>query len=325
MWRFLRQQLQRTAPATAAVLAGDVVPELVGVCLGEEVRSIREALRVEELPLDGAVHRLDIGIGVGTMRRVEFMLRSPLLFDGADETVGSEVDGIAIELGTEVGADFDLAQVNTVSGQVCEEAVDGQCCIGLGEFVAVGEELGADAALADGGLETWESLLLHLGPVHGQIGEVFGVHAETGEGLVSGFDGAQITFGLVTTFGFTCQAMDAEDAVDGVVAEGQTELGDEATCAKARSLAAEDDDFLFERRVGFVWAGMGCAALSMKSLEVLVAVTAEPLADGVAGTTEVGGGGAQTVLEGMEDEVVAQSERGIGGADHGVVRYGVVG
>jgi len=55
-------------------------------------------------------------------------------------------------------------------------------------------------------------------------------------------------------------------------------------------------------------------------LEVLVAVTAQPLADGVARTAEVGGSGAQAMLECMDDEVVAQGERGVGGADHGVIR-----
>jgi len=71
-----------------------------------------------------------------------------------------------------------------------EEAVSGQCRVGLGQFVAVGEELGANAAFADGGLETRQTELLHLGPVERQIGEVLGVHAKAGEGFVSGFDGA---------------------------------------------------------------------------------------------------------------------------------------
>ena len=55
-------------------------------------------------------------------------------------------------------------------------------------------------------------------------------------------------------------------------------------------------------------------------MEVVLAVTAQPLANGVARTTEVDSGGAQAVLECMDDEVVPQSKLGIGGADHGVIR-----
>ena len=62
------------------------------------------------------------------------------------------------------------------------------------------------------------------------------------------------------------------------------------------------------------------AAVGVKSLEVVLAVTAQPLANGVARTTEVDSGGAQAVLECMDDEVVPQSKLGIGGADHGVIR-----
>jgi len=129
--------------------------------------------------------------------------------------------------------------------------------------VGVGQELGADAAFADGGLEPWQTELLHLRPVGRQIGEVFGVHAKVGEGLVSGFDGAEIAFGLMAAFGLAGQAVGAEDATDGVVAERQSELGDEAACAEPRCLAARGDDLLFERRLGFVGAGMRGAALSV--------------------------------------------------------------
>jgi len=90
---------------------------LVGVDLGKEVGPMLEVLRVEEFPLDGAVYGFDIGVGVGTMRRVELVARAPALLDGADEAVGLEVHGVAIELGAKVGANLDFPQVHAVSGQ----------------------------------------------------------------------------------------------------------------------------------------------------------------------------------------------------------------
>ena len=50
--------------------------------------------------------------------------------------------------------------------------------------------------------------------------------------------------------------------------------------------------------------------------------TAEPFANGIARTFKVGGGGLDAMLEGMRNEVVAQREFGIVGADRGVVRLG---
>ena len=53
---------------------------------------------------------------------------------------------------------------------------------------------------------------------------------------------------------------------------------------------------------------------------MVLLVTAQPLADGIAGAAAVAGGGVQAVLERMDHEIVAQGEFGVGGADHGVVR-----
>ena len=260
---FLRQQLQRTAPAAAAVLAGDVVPELVGVHFGKEVGPVIEALGIEELPLDRAVDGLDIGVGVGTVRWVELVARAPLLLDGPDEAVGAHVDGVAVKLGAQIGADFHFPQIDTVRGQVGQEAVGGQCGVGLGQRLAVGEELGADAAFADGGLEERQTEPLHLRPVDRQIGEVFGVHTEAGEGRVRGLDRTQIALGLVAAFWFSRQPVGAQDATDSVVAERQVELGDQAARPEARRFLPQRDDLVFEWGLGFVGTGMRGAAVGL--------------------------------------------------------------
>ncbi len=296
------------------------MPELVGGGLGEEVGAVVEHLGVKEFAFDGAVDGLDVGVGVGTVRGIEFVLGVPALLDGADEAVGLEMHGVAVEFAAEVGADLDGARLNPVAHQVGAEAVGGQGGVRLGQFVAVGQEVAPDAALADGGLKPWQAVGLHLWPVDRQIGEVFGVHAEAGEGCVRGFDGPQITLGLVVAFGFSGAVVVPEDAVDRVVTEWQVELRDEAARAEARRLAPPSEDLVFERRLGFVRAVVRGATVRVQALQMVAAVTAHPLADGVAGAAEVVGGGLDPVLEGMDHEVVAQGELSIGGADHGVVR-----
>ena len=65
------QEVQRALVAAGAVFAGDVVPELVGADLGEEIAAMVEGLGVEELRLDGGVDALDLGVGVGTGGRIK--------------------------------------------------------------------------------------------------------------------------------------------------------------------------------------------------------------------------------------------------------------
>ena len=60
---------ERRAVSARAVLSGEVVEELVGGDLCEEVVSRGEAFDIEEVGFDGSVNGFDIGICVAAPRR----------------------------------------------------------------------------------------------------------------------------------------------------------------------------------------------------------------------------------------------------------------
>ena len=118
------------AIATGAVLAGEVEEVLVGGDRVEEVGGPPEVLEVEELGLDGGVTALDVGVGVGAGWRVEAVLGAGGQ-DGAVESIRTVVDGVAVELAAEVGAYFNLGEVDAVDAQVLEYAVQREGGVGL--------------------------------------------------------------------------------------------------------------------------------------------------------------------------------------------------
>ena len=99
---------------------------------------------------------------------------------------------------------------------------------------------------------------------------------------------------------------------------GQIELGDEAAGAKARCFPAQGDDAGFEGGLGFMGAGKRGAGLALEAVEAQRLETAEPFADGAAGAAEAQGGGFDAVGAGESNELVAEGEMGIVGAEHGV-------
>ena len=111
---------------------------LVGGDSVEEVGGPPEALEVEELGLDGGVTALDVGVGVGPGWRVEAVLGAGGQ-DGAVEAVRSVVDGVAIELAAEVGAYFNLGEVDAVGAQVLEYALQREGGVSLRQVGCVGE------------------------------------------------------------------------------------------------------------------------------------------------------------------------------------------
>jgi len=71
-----------------------------------------------------------------------------------------------------------------------------------------------------------------------------------------------------------------------------------------------------------VWAGFGGPALGAQAGVALFLEAVEPFADGVAEAAEVTRRGFDAVGLGIADELKAQREMGIVGADHVVVRLG---
>lgn len=201
------------------VFAGGVVPELVGSGFGQEVGFGRKDLGVKQFGFDGGMNTFDIGVGVGAGRWIEAVFGLIFLLDGQMEALGSVMNGIAIEFDAQIGGEDDLRSIDAVVFEVLEKAVDGEGGVGFGKFVAIGQELGAAGKFADGVLETRQAVGLHLGPVEGNVGEIFDIHLEAGEGGIGGFDGTEIVFAFMTAFGFTGELVLAEDAIEGVVAD----------------------------------------------------------------------------------------------------------
>ena len=179
------------------------------------------------------MNTFDIGIGIGTGGRVEPMFGTEGLLNGKVKALRSVVEGVAVKFRAQVGSNDDLASIAAMLLEVFEETLDAQGGVGFGEFVAVGQELGATGEFANGVLEAGQAVALHLGPVEGDVGEVFHIHLEAGERGISGFDGTQVVLTFVAAFGWTGQVMGVNDALGSVMAQRQIKFLDEAASAKA--------------------------------------------------------------------------------------------
>ena len=115
------QQVGRAFVAARTVLAGGVVPELIGG-LGKEICFGGKNLSIEEFGFDGVVDTFDIGIGIGAGRRIEAVLGVEGLLDAQVKTVGPIMDGIAIELDAQVGGDDDLVGIQAGLLQVSKKS-----------------------------------------------------------------------------------------------------------------------------------------------------------------------------------------------------------
>ena|SRR6267142_156509 len=224
MWSFGGQEIGRALIAARAVFAGDVVPELVSSTFGEEVGSRVKTLSVVKLGFDGVMDTFDIGVGIRTGGRVEGMLGAPALLDGEVKAFRAIVYGIAIELSAQIGGNDHLASIDLVLVEMFEESFDRESGVGLGEFVAISQELGTAGQFPDGVLEARQTVLLHLGPKEGNIGEVFHIHLEASKGSISGFNGPEIIFAAVAALGRPSQLMGVDNALDGIMAQRQVEF-----------------------------------------------------------------------------------------------------
>jgi hypothetical protein len=122
-------------------------------------------------------------------------------FNGLVEAVWGVMDGVAVELDAEVGADLD--GFDAVALEVGEKVFYGEGGVGFGEFVGVVKEESAGGFVADGVLEAGKRTLEHLGVKVGDVAEGFDVHLEVREGRECGFDGAQVSFALMLALGFS--------------------------------------------------------------------------------------------------------------------------
>ena len=142
MGSFEGQEVCGTFVTAGTVFSGGVVPELISGGLSEEVGFGGKDLGIEQFGFDGVVDAFDIGIGIGAGGRIKVVLGTEGLLDSKMKALGPVVDGIAIEFTAQVSGNDDLAGIEAVLLEVLEETLDGQGGIGLGEFIAVGQELG---------------------------------------------------------------------------------------------------------------------------------------------------------------------------------------
>lgn len=322
VWRFESQEVGGALVAPRAILASGIVPELVGGGFGKEISFGGKDLSIEEFGFDGVMDTFNIGVGIGAGGRVKAVLSTEGLLDGKVKALGSVVNGIAIEFAAQVGGDDDLVGIDAVALEVLEEAMDAEGRIGFGEFVTVGQELRAAGELANGVLEAGQAVVLHLGPIEGNIGEVLHVHLEAGEGGIGGFDGAEVVFTVVAALRGSGELVGVNNALGGIVAQRQAKFFDEAASAKAGGLLAQGDHAVLQGVFGFVRAGLGGAALRAQAGVALVLEAAEPFADGVTEAAEVTRCGFDAFDPGKPDELVAQGKMGIVSANHIVVGLG---
>lgn len=308
MGSFEGQQVGWAFKTARTVFACGVVPELVGRGFGQEIGFGRKDLGIEQFSFDGVVNTFDIRVGVGAGRGIEAVLGLKFLFDGPVEAAGLVMGGVAVKLASQIGGDDNPGGVDAVVFEVLEEPIHGEGGVGFGEFVAVGQELGAARKLADGVLEARQTIGLHLRPVERDVGEIFDIHLEAGKGRIGGFDGAEIVFAFVTALGFSGEMALAQDAVQGVVADFEIKLGNEAAGAKARGLLAFGDAFGFQCQRGFMRAAMRGAADGQETLVVLDGKAADPFAHGVPGTLIAASSGFESLFAGIGDQLMTESE-----------------
>ena len=315
------QQVGGAFISARTVFTGGVVPELIGGGFGEEISFGREDLSIEQFGFDRVVNAFDVGVGVGAGRGIEAVLGVVFLFDGPVKAADLIVGGVAVVFGSQVGGDDDLGGVEAMVFEMGEEAIHGQGGVSFGEFVAVGQELGAARKFADGVLEAGQAVGLHLRPIEGEVGEIFDVHLEAGKRRIGCFDGAEIVLTVVAALGGAGQLVVAEDAIQGIVADLESKLGDETTGAEAGRLLALGHAFGFQLGGGFMRAGMRGAAEGKEALVAVYGKAADPFAHGVFGALVAAGGGLDALFDGIGDQLMAESEFRIAGADHGVIRW----
>ena len=187
---FESEQIGWAFVTTGTIFARGIVPELVGGRFGQEVAFRRKDLSIEEFGFDGVVDAFDIGIGVGTGRRIEAMFGLVFLLEGGVETTELVMNGIPIELTAQIRGNDHLRSIQAVVFKVLEKTIGGEGGIGFGKFIALSRELGAARQLPEGVWKTGQAIGLHLRPVKGEVGQIFDIHWEAGEGGIGSFNRA---------------------------------------------------------------------------------------------------------------------------------------
>jgi hypothetical protein len=273
-----------------------------------------------ELLLHESMHRFHVAVVGGAVGRVEAVQAAAVfLLDQAGERRGgaAAVPGAA-ELAAVVGLYGEFLQLDPASLQVGQQAIAKQQGVG---GVVEGGEGQPDAALGhDAGGE------LEAGQPEGdqfavarQIREVFDVHLKQAKGRPSEFLGGQAAGRRARLFAAPAAPRLLEDARDGAGRAGQVKIALEAPGAKAGDGIAGLEHLLLDFGRGFVGDVVRGAGALLQPGQALLLVAAQPQAHGVARASEGAHGGADTLAQGAEHDLVADGELGILAAHHFLV------
>jgi len=163
---------------------------------------------------------------------------------------------------------------------------------------------------------------LHLGPILGDIVEVFGVGRDLLEQRPGFFECGQVLFLLVLATAAMNQAVVAQDALDGGVTQGQVPFALQAAGTESGQLTTQRDHPRGPFAPDLVGAGVGGARDFLQALQALRLIASSPLAHGRDGGEEGAGGGLDPVLTGMRDQAEAVIKSVLHLTNHIEVRHG---
>ena len=294
-----QEDLQRALPFLAAVFAHEVEVRPVGVGFGKKLGGAAESLQVQELIFDEAMDRFDVALpGVA--------------FGGYEAVIGSEqAHGggqaalllVFLELASIVGLPDQAGEIDAMKSQVGGELFGHEDGVTFGEFVGVGGKAGAGDDFARCVLEAGQAVAHHLGPVVGDILQVFGVGGDLAKESPLSFDGAELFFGGGFFLARTGQPMGANDAGGRIVTDLQVKLLHETLGAEA-GLLAQLDDLALQGGRSFVRAGFGGAGNFRQRRRFAGNVSAQPFANGVARSGELTRRGFNPVLASKGDDLL---------------------
>jgi len=273
-----------------------------------EVPDGGEVLQVEEFGFDGSVDGFDIAVVAPGPDGDSFVDGSETLDGFLEAIAGAILPVAADEFGAVVGLDFDPLQVNPTGLQMVQEEVGEQAGVVGGFFPGIGQEHHAGADFPGGELDVGQAQGLHLGPVMGDILEVFGIDGQLPKELPVLFDFGQVFLFLMLLSSFLNQSIVLQDATDGLMGTGQRVFEDQPPGSHEGESFSQADNLLFQGTGDLMGTGFGDAGQFVESGQAVLVVPAEPFSDGPGGGVEGPGGGLDAFLAGEPDQAEAKIE-----------------
>ena len=211
----------------------------------------------------------------------------------------------ADKLAAIVGVPDQITERNAVALEMLLDA-GGEQGAGSGR-TALGksQEEQAAADLAGGVFDGREIKGLGLGPVVGNIVEVFGVGGDLLEEAPRGFNVSQVLLPLIFSAAGMKQAVSPPDTLQSAVAEREIELANETASPEGVQLLAENHDLRLDSRGSFAGLVMRSARKFDEATGPVLLIAAQPFAHGGNGGLKQAGGGLDAMLAGVSHQTQA--------------------